>query len=140
MNHRLAHTLDTVILSPYFNKSKTEIEKAWKRATRMTRSWEVGMASTGGRTGKARNHLPGQQGACRNMGMAHESTEKMAWNQLIILLFHIHMRGHEIKLSGAMLKKGKWFLIQQARPVGLPAEWYYHIVSLVARDLWTLPS
>lgn len=55
-------------LSLYFNEGKTEIEKAWKRATRITRSWEVGMASIGRRTGKARNHLPGQQGALSKYG------------------------------------------------------------------------
>lgn len=65
------------------------------------------------------------------MGMAHKSTKRMAWNQPIILLFHIHMRGHEMKLSGAMLniKKRKLFLVRKARPVGLPDEWYCHIIS-----------
>lgn len=47
-----------------------------------------------------------------------------------------------MKLSGAMLniKKRNLFLVQQARPVGLPAEWYCHIISVFGRDLWTLPS
>lgn len=62
------------------------------------------------------------QRAWGNTAVAHKSKERMAWNQLSILLFYTRIRGHEIKLAGAVLKKRRHFFMQQARPVGLLAE------------------
>ena len=76
------------------------------------------------------------------MAVAHKSKERMAWNLFFILLFHPRIRGHEIKLAGAVLKikKGRHFFMQQARPVDLLAEWHCHRTADVGRDLWRLPS
>jgi len=51
--------------------------------------------------------------------VAHKGKQSMAWNQLFILFFHTLIRGHEIKLAGAVLKirKGRHFFMQLA-------EWY----------------